>query len=487
VETANYFRGLVRSWWLILLIAVAGGAGGYVVYAQQTPQYSSTVTVIVAADSPQADEVSARTLTELRAQTIGGVAPTGPVLEAAAESAGRSADLDGVESGVRVKDSFITVSISGPDPEVVRDIAEAYPSVMPAQTDKLAGATSTPFALNLVSPATLPAKPFSPVLTRLIGFGLAAGLVLGLAAAVLRETLNRTVRDSEDLRRITGLPILGTVPRELGKELLPAMSHPRSARAEAYRQVRTTLLSSSDRRPLVVAVTSATSGEGKTSVSTNLAVVLSRAGHRVALVDADLRRPRVADYMGVDSKVGLTDVLTGETSLADALSLRDDGRFAVLPAGSIPTNPSEALGSVVMREVLAELSSAFEFVIIDTPPVLPVTDALVLSPLVDGMILVARLGYSTRERIERAQLATERVKATLFGVVPNHAGKGADSDYSYAYKQDKGGKERSDAATPVPQPDLQAAEPSATTPTGKRRRTVPVEPEQFEGNLGSHN
>jgi polysaccharide biosynthesis transport protein len=434
LDAASYLRGLLRSWWLILLVLAAGGVGGYIVYDRATPEYSADVTFIIASNSPDADEVSARTLTELRATTTAKVAPTEPVLAQAAEKAGRSDDLGGVTVTASSSESFVYVAVRGPNPETVRDIAAAYPDIIMNATDKLAGESGTPFKLNTVAKPLLPTDPVSPILSRDVGFGLAVGLILGLAMAVLRETLNRTVRDTEELRELAGVPLLAIVPKDLPNQLLPSDTHPRSARAEAYRQARTTLLSVSDHRPLIVAVTSATLGEGKTSVAANLSIALSRAGHRVALVDADLRRPRVADFMGISAAPGLTDVLIGGVTLKDALVLRDEGRLGVLPAGSIPTNPSEALGSPAMVDVLRDLSDEFEFIIVDTPPVVPVTDALVLAPWMDGIVLVARLGETTPDRIRRALAALDRVHAQVFGIVANQAGKGSDAVYSYTYK-----------------------------------------------------
>ena len=479
-----YFRGLVRSWWLILLVLVAGGVGGYVVYDRATPQYSASVTMIVANKTAGMDEQSARNLSELRATTMAQVAPTGPASAAAIEAAGETDSSGGLSVSASSSDSFVTVTVQGPDPAVVRDVAAAYPDIISDQVNELAGSTGSEFKLTTITPPSLPTEPFSPDLKRDVGFGLLAGLILGLALAILRETLNRTVRDTEELRRLTGLPLLGIVPEDLPRQLLPAATHPRSARAEAYRQVRTTVMNASDRRPLVVAVTSATLGEGKTSVSTNLAVVLSRAGHRVALVDADLRRPRVAKFMGVDSGPGLTDVLIGEVRLEDALVLRDDSRFAILPAGMVPTNPSEALGSSTMKEILGRLSEEFEFVIVDTPPVIPVTDALVLAPWVDGLVLVARLGETTPDRLERAQAATERVHAKVFGIVANNAGKGSDSDYSYTYKS----KRKADA--PVKDAPVETGSSRQESgPSGGRhaqRPTVPVVDSHGSTTSGDH-
>ena len=253
-------------------------------------------------------------------------------------------------------------------------------AALPETSVRLEGPTATPVRLAIISPPALPVTPFSPDPLRNIGFGLTAGLVLGIAIALTRETLNRRVRDSDEVQQLTGLTVMGTVPRKSPKKLLPGVTDPRGARAEGYRQVRTSLINSTTRRPLVVTVTSAAPGEGKTSVVTNVAAALSRAGHRVALVDADLRRPRVAEYFGITPQFGLTDVLAGQTSLEDAVTILDDGLLGILSAGRIPENPSEALGGVGMEQVLAQLSAQYEYVLIDTPPVLPVTDSLVLAP-----------------------------------------------------------------------------------------------------------
>jgi polysaccharide biosynthesis transport protein len=472
VDAAAYLRGVLRSWWLVLLVLVAGGAGGFAVYERATPEYSAQVTMIVANKTAGMDEQSARSLSELRATTMAQVAPTNPAIAAAVEAATQTDNASGLSVEAGSSDSFVTVTVKGLEPAVVRDVAAAYPDIIADQVDSLAGSTGSQFKLTTITPPTLPTEPFAPSLKRDVGGGLLAGLILGLALAILRETLNRTVRDTEELRRLTGLPLLGIVPEDLPRQLVPAASHPRSARAEAYRQVRTTVMSASDRRPLVLAVTSATLGEGKTSVSTNLAVVLSRAGHRVALIDADLRRPRVAKFMDIPAGPGLTDVLIGNVRLEDALVLRDDGRFAILPAGTVPTNPSEALGSSTMKEILGRLSEEFEFVIVDTPPVIPVTDALVLAPWVDGLILVARLGETTPDRLERAQAATEGVHAKVFGIVANNAGKGSDSDYSYTYRS----KRKADAPVTDAPVDSGASE-QQSPPSGGRhaqRPTVPV-------------
>jgi succinoglycan biosynthesis transport protein ExoP len=447
METVQYLRALSRSWYLVVVALIAGGAGGYIVYHETTPLYRSSVRMVVSGGAPgqSTDEVTARVLASQRAEALAQIASTPPAVNAAKSAAGYPSDFPSVSATADGNSPFVNVTVSDRSKTRAQAVANSFASVLPQVLQQLEGVRTTLTLTNLAD-APLPGKPYTPKFKREVGLGLAAGLVLGLLLALLREIFNRSVRDSDDLAKITELTILGTVPRDMPKKLLPAVTDPRSARAEAYRQIRTTLLNVQVRNLTTVMVTSASLGEGKTSVATNLAAVFSRAGHRVALVDADLRRPRVASFYNLRSQFGLTDVLSGVVPLKQALNILDDGRLAILTSGRIPANPSEALGSLGMEQVLEQLTREYEFVIIDTPPTLPVTDASVLAPKVDGVILVARIGYATRERIRRAQGALRRVNATVLGAVPNQAGKGADRDYRYPYRY--ASRNRKDGAAP---------------------------------------
>jgi capsular exopolysaccharide synthesis family protein len=436
METTRYLGALVRSWWLIVVTFLAGGLGGLLVAHHATPMYRSSVRLIVSSvqgGSP-ADQVTLRALAVQRAATYAHIAAQPPAVADAAAAAGYGSYRPSVTATASGTDPFLTVSVEDSSPERAQAIARAYIDTLQGTVARLEGQDKLPVRPAVLAEPGLPGSPFSPNTEREVILGLAAGLVLGIALALLRESLNRSIRDSDELQRLVDRPVLGTVPRDLPKKRLPASTDPRSSRAEAYRHIRTTLINLSPRRPMVIAVTSATVGEGKTSVATNVAVVFSRAGHRTALIDADLRRPQVADFFGITSPIGLTDVLSGGTTLGAALNLMDDGRLAVLTSGRIPGNPSELLDSEAMEDVLGTLAETFEYVIIDTPPVLPVTDALVLAPKVHGVVLVARIGKTTPARVEHAKAAIERVKGTILGVVPNLSTKGADRDYSYPYR-----------------------------------------------------
>jgi capsular exopolysaccharide synthesis family protein len=440
VESVRYLRALLASWWIIVIAVIAGGAGGYLVYHQATPMYRSSVRLIVAIDTPPGeaapDPITSAALTAQVAQDLAGIATTGPAIVAAfnqSHHANAGSALSSLNVHAGASGSFVSISVTDANSTVARDVAAAFPVTLPQSLAQLSGGGSQ-YKLNTVSSAALATSPYSPSKYRDLGLGLAAGIVLGLALAVLRESLNATVRDSSALEELTGQVILGTVPKDMRKVSLPSVSHPRSARAEAYRQVRTTLVNQSTKPRLTFAVTSATVGEGKTSVACNVAASFSRAGFTVALIDADMRRPRVAAVFGEKPRFGLSDLLLGRVPLQEAMFTRDDGRLAVISAGNIPADPAEIIGSNGMYELIQYLAQNYTFVIIDTPPLLPVADALVVASLVDGIVMVARLGGTTGERIQRAMHALDRVNAKILGIVPNQAARGIDRDYRYPYR-----------------------------------------------------
>lgn len=417
---------------MVAVLAVGAGAG---LWYLTPPTYQATISLIASSSaSDAAVAATGSSYASTQAQAFAQIAGTPPAVQDAAERAGRPGATPTVFALANGDDPFLTIQVQGGDPDVLRAVADAYPTSLPQTVARLSGPLSQPVTLKVLSPAVTPSSPIAPDLLRYLGLALAVGLVVGVGIALARDVLDHTVRDADEVEDRTGLIVLGTVPHELPRERLPAGTHPRSARAEAYRQIRTSLLTTDGGHlPRLTLITSATTGEGKTSIATNVATVFTRAGHRVALVDADLRRPQVADALGLPAGAGLTDVLSGRIDLAAALVHRDDGRLAILTSGPIPANPSEALGGLAMEEVLGKLVEEYELVIVDTPPVLPVTDALVLAPKVDGVVLVARLDHVTRERLRRAQAALARVGGRTLGVVANGAGIGRDSEYRYSY------------------------------------------------------
>lgn len=293
---------------------------------------------------------------------------------------------------------------------------------------------------QLVTPATVPTQPVSPQPLRNGVVAAVAGLLLGLGLALVREFLDDSVKTKDDFERVApGVPVLGLIPvvsAWRGKETpyLVSLDDPNSPAAEAYRTLRTSIQFLGLDQPMrTLQVTSANPQEGKTTTLANLAVALARSGSTVAIVCCDLRRPRIHEFFGLDNEVGFTSVLLGKVGLAGAMQeVPDQARLSLLASGPLPPNPSELLSSKRTVEVLGSLQAEYDIVLIDAPPVLPVTDALVLSGRVDATLLVAVAGATTRKEAARTVELLRQVDAPLVGAVLN--GVDTEGSYGYAYQ-----------------------------------------------------
>jgi succinoglycan biosynthesis transport protein ExoP len=320
--------------------------------------------------------------------------------------------------------------------------------------------------LELVTPAQAPTSPSAPKPVQNGLLGLAAGLVLGLAAAFLRDNLDDAVTTKDATEQLTGTPVLAMVPMVMSwksrdKPVVVSISKPTAPAAEAYRSLRTSLqFAQQDRELRTILVTSPAAAEGKTSTLANLGAVFAQAGQQVVLVSCDLRRPRLGRFFGLDEQAGLTTVLLGEQTLEQVIQpVPGIENLHLLASGPLPPNPAELLNGPAARQMFAALRQRFGLVLIDSPPILPVTDAVVLSKEADATLLVVAAGQTRRGDLQRCAERLAQVSATVVGTVLNEVtrqngyGQGYGNSYGYGSGYGYGSYAADEVALPtVPVP-----------------------------------
>ncbi|MGC2489702.1 MAG: polysaccharide biosynthesis tyrosine autokinase [Candidatus Sulfotelmatobacter sp.] len=350
----------------------------------------------------------------------------------------------------KLNESAIDYSILKRDLDSYRQLYEGLMEKM-KEAGVSAGLKSNNF--RIVDVARVPTYPIEPNIPRNLAFAFLLGLTSGVGLAFLQEGLDNTVRTSEQARLISGLPALGMIPlpsktaREganpkrlviaSSKEAVEmvAQARPHSQMAESYRALRTSLLLTNlGAPPKVIMITSALPQEGKTTTSMNTALVLAQKGIRVLLIDADLRRPSIHKILGMGPRSGLSNVLTGSATLQQTITRSSIlPNLSILPAGTPPPNPAELLASANMRDVLEELRGQYDHIVLDTPPTLSVTDAVVLSPRADAIVLVIRSGQTTKQALRRSRDILTQVNAKVSGVLLNAVDL-SSPDYYYYYE-----------------------------------------------------
>jgi capsular exopolysaccharide synthesis family protein len=448
VELRDYIQIVRRNWILIVAITLAGvlAAGGASLL--MTPKYTASTSVFFAIQSTgsTSDISQGATYVQNQVNTFAQVVTTDKVLQPVindldldetvgklAERVTATASLDTVIVDIAVEDER-----PGDAAAVANAIGDELISAVADLTKPSVG--NSPVKASIVSPALEPMEATSPNVRLNLALGLLVGLALGVGIAVLRSVLDTRVHGSREVEQITDATILGgiTFDGEADDHPLVVQVSPQSPRAEAFRQLRTNLqfVEVADKGRTFV-VTSSIPSEGKSTSAANLAITLAEAGAKVLLIDGDLRRPKVAEYMGIEGAVGLTDHLIGQAKLEDVVQPWGTGTLSVLPAGQVPPNPSELLGSKAMTELLTQLDAEYDTVIVDAPPLLPVTDAAILAKLVSGgAILVVGSNKITRHQLESALNNLATVDGRLVGIVLNLVpakGAGAYGYGAYGY------------------------------------------------------
>lgn len=445
-------RALRKSWWLIIIVALLGLGAAIAQNERSTRQYASTVTFYVSTPSDaaggnafQANQYAvARIASYVKVLTsdrlAGMIMAADPSIgldtkKISSEISG-SSDIDTV---------FLTATVVDPDAQRSLRIATALSSQFGRLIDELdnrqsdTGTSGSTVALNVMSGPTLNPTPVSPRTELNLALGLGGGLVLGILLALLRGLLDTSVRSLTSLREATNLPALGALLYDSAARRTPLLVGPaaRSIRAEAFRQLRTNLQFVDVGNPVhVLVVTSSLPNEGKSTTAANLAILYAETGRRVLLIEADMRKGRIAQYLGLERAVGLSDVLAGNVDVSEVLQTWNADGLTVLLGGSAPPNPSELLGSPSMASLLRRLRTMFDVIVVDTPPLLPVTDAAVAATFADGVLLVVRQGKTSKAQVGASVRSLQAVDARILGAVLSMVRKRSEDTKAYGYYAD---------------------------------------------------
>jgi capsular exopolysaccharide synthesis family protein len=426
----DYLRILRERWMIAVATIVVGIIAAGIAWSTQPVEYTARLTMYVSAqsaDSPNA-AYQGSLLSQQRVSSyvrlVDSPRVTGEVIDrlrlpVTVESLGSRISASSALDSV-----LIDVAAVAATPQEATRIADTVGAVFAGLVDEIerpaTPGAAPPVIVRVVQPAIPPSAPSSPGLSTTLLVGALLGVLAGIGLAVLRHSTDTSVRTLDQLRDITGAPNLGTLAFDpsVPKRPLTVQGDPHSPRAEAFRQLRTNLqFIGVDQPRKVVVVTSALPEEGKTTSLCNLAIAIAATGLRVLVVEADLRRPRAAGLLGLDDAVGLTSVLAGRADADQAIQPWAGGRFDLLASGPLPPNPSELLGSRQMVTLIEQMRARYDYVLLDCPPLLPVTDAAAVASATDGAILVCRFKKTTRAQLGRAVDTLAAVSTPLLGTI----------------------------------------------------------------------
>ncbi|GLZ51779.1 polysaccharide biosynthesis tyrosine autokinase [Actinomycetospora sp. NBRC 106378] len=446
--TLRDFLLVLRTRWRVVVACALVGAIAAAAFAALRPATYTSHVLLYVSSQQQSDRDSAYTgglLSEQRVSSYVELVDRPSVTAEIVRRLGLTLtpeQLAGRISASAGADSvLIDVAVTDPSPAQATAIADTFGTVFPELVARIeqprTPAGVVPVVVSPVEPATVPTAPASLGAGSSGLLGLLAGLLIGLLTVLVVDLLDTRITSRTRLESAAGRPGLGDLPLDRHLDQRPAVLRdaPLSPLAEAFRALRTNLryVRLGGGTPVFL-VTSARQGEGKSLTALNLALALAQNRQRVLLVDADLRRPSVAERTGLTGDVGLTTVLTGQSELTAVVQSWTDAPLDVLTSGALPPNPSELLGSDEMRTLLDEARAAYDVVLVDSPPVLPVADAPALAPLTDGVLLVGRHGLVTEPQVRAAVAALDAVGAHLFGVVLSAApGHDRSGGYGYGY------------------------------------------------------
>ena len=443
MELRAYFEIFRRRWLTVLIVALSALALAAAATLLTTPKYTATTRLFFgvqgtgsAVELAQGSTFAAAQMTSYAEVATSPIVLT-PVVQELGLNVSPAALRQQIVANVPADTVILELAVTDVDATraaaianaVGRKVAEVASSLSPERADGSQAVRATTLA-----PAGVPSAPSSPDIFRNLALGLILGALLGLGLALLRHVLDTKVRSEQDVRALTDHSILGVIAFDEGVPKHPVIlrDEPRSAPAEAIRRLRTNLqfIDVAERSRSIV-ISSSVPAEGKTTTAINLAVSLADAGSRVLLIDADLRRPSIAEYLGLEGRAGLTTALIGKATVEDVVQPWNDTSLDILPAGQVPPNPSELLGSKAMGTLLDRVTSTYDIVLLDSPPLLPVTDAAVLGRQAGGLLVVAGVDRIHRPQLRETMESLETAGCHVVGVVINKIARREVGAYVY--------------------------------------------------------
>lgn len=468
----------VRRYWPALLVAPLVGVLATALWSiVQTPRYTSTTSAVVSIGA--ADNIgvalTADNLAKSKAQQYAELGDSRALAESVVQELSFPLSVEDALEATEVTSArggaLLEITAEESTPERAQELSQAWTQALAERVQNLESGATTPgssiISVEVLSDADVPTTSSWPDIPIVLALGAGTGLLIGLAYALARHLLDNRIRSAATIEERYGLSALGTIPQvERSKrgaagaqERLLVDQHtdargPESFRiTEAFKELRTNLeFLRPDNAPRVITITSAHSGEGKSSVAASLAVTLAQVGRDVVLVDADLRRPVLAEALGVMGGVGVTDVMLGRATVQDVLqTVAGLPNLAFIGAGRIPPNPSEILSSDRFHDMVRSLAEN-ALVLIDAPPLLPVTDGAILARRFDGCVLVVSAGRPTVDELDKAVSNVRNIEGDILGVVLNRVPtKGSEASSYHYYGQSYYGR-REDEVPPARQP-----------------------------------
>jgi len=431
MDFRDYLRIFRRQLVLIVAATLIGASAGALV-ALLTPQrYHARAEVMVTVNVSDTATPGERALATGYAQqvveTYRSVITSSLVLDPVIDDLRLKTTTTQLSSAVRASTSpgstLLTITVDHTNPGQAARIANAvvssFSTAVSDTLEKRAKETSYSVRIVTLQPAQVPTSPAAPNFPLYLLVGTLLGLAAGLGIALLRSALDQRVRTGDDVIAAVDAPLLASIPIDEHAHRTPLVvtAHPQSPAAESFRTLRTNARFLFRDGQGVFVITSSGPGEGKSTTASNLAITFADAGLRVALVDGDLRLPRISAHFGIEGGIGLSDVLAGRVSITDVIQRWAGGTLFIIPAGAVPPNPAELLGSAAMASMIDALKAAFDVIIIDAPPLLLVTDAAVMSRHATGALLIAASGISRANSLADAAKSIAAADGRVLGTV----------------------------------------------------------------------